>query len=282
MKYVPPCGMILVNFTTRGYKSMEQENTKNEHIFGDGIQFIDLLSEIDDLPREAADALQRIVMTHGKYASYFDERRTKGIGILVDNGLLVDVTDPKRILEKKYSRDNLFMELSKRQYDIVPNTGTTKQQMIDWIVENSEELKIKLAFKYITLNYSEKTEQHITELLKLINEIDNRITYRAERVLLSDFYNMLEEEKQNKDITDDEINKMMEQWKEEPSKKKKQVALLLCIFGGYFGLHHFYVGKIGIGILYLCTVGLFGIGWIVDIIKVATGKFKDKYGHYLK
>lgn len=265
---------------------MEQENIKQnentEHIFGGGVTFLDLLSEIDNLQREAADALQSVVMSNGKYASYFDERRTNGIGILVDNGLLVDVTDPKRILDKHYSRDTLFMELSKKQYDIKPNTGTTKQQMIDWIMENSEELERKLAFKYITLNYSEKVERYIDELIKLITEIDNRVTYRAERVLLSDFYNMLEEEKQNEEITDDELERMTTQWRMQPSEKKKKIALLLCVFGGYFGLHYFYVGKIGMGILYLCTVGLFGIGWIVDIIKVAAGKFKDRYGHYLK
>ena len=65
-------------------------------------------------------------------------------------------------------------------------------------------------------------------------------------------------------------------------RKSKTIALILCIFGGYFGLHYFYAGKTGIGILYLCTVGLFGVGWLVDIVRIATGKFKDKDEHYLK
>lgn len=46
----------------------------------------------------------------------------------------------------------------------------------------------------------------------------------------------------------------------------KWVALLLCIFLGGIGAHKFYEGKIGMGILYLFTAGLFGIGWIIDII----------------
>lgn len=46
--------------------------------------------------------------------------------------------------------------------------------------------------------------------------------------------------------------------------KNKWVALALCIFT--FCGHKFYEGKIGLGILYLFTVGLFGIGWIMDII----------------
>ncbi len=66
------------------------------------------------------------------------------------------------------------------------------------------------------------------------------------------------------------------------SGKSKIVALLLCIFLGGAGVHLFYVGKIGTGILYLFTGGLFGIGWIIDIIKIATGSFTDCDGYPLK
>lgn len=50
----------------------------------------------------------------------------------------------------------------------------------------------------------------------------------------------------------------------------KITALLLCIFFGYFGAHKFYEGKTSLGILYLCTMGLFCIGWIADIVIIAT------------
>ena len=48
--------------------------------------------------------------------------------------------------------------------------------------------------------------------------------------------------------------------------RNKWVAFLLCLFLGYLGAHKFYEGKIGMGILYLFTVGLFGIGWFIDCI----------------
>ncbi len=56
----------------------------------------------------------------------------------------------------------------------------------------------------------------------------------------------------------------------------KNVALLLCIFLGYLGMHKFYEGKVGMGILYIFTMGLFGIGWVLDIIIIA-GKTNPYY-----
>ena len=65
------------------------------------------------------------------------------------------------------------------------------------------------------------------------------------------------------------------------SEKKWMTALLLCLLGGGIGAHQYYVGKVGMGILYTLTVGLFGIGYIIDLIKIATGKFTDKDGKVL-
>ena len=51
--------------------------------------------------------------------------------------------------------------------------------------------------------------------------------------------------------------------------RNKWVALMLCIFFGWLGIHRFYEGKIFTGFLYLFTLGLLGIGWIIDIIRIA-------------
>jgi restriction system protein len=48
--------------------------------------------------------------------------------------------------------------------------------------------------------------------------------------------------------------------------KNKWVAIILCAFLGFLGAHKFYEGKTGMGILYLFTCGLFGVGIIIDFI----------------
>lgn len=60
----------------------------------------------------------------------------------------------------------------------------------------------------------------------------------------------------------------------------KTADLLLCIFLGCFGAHKFYEGKTGMGILYLLTCGLFGIGWIVDIILIAISPSTNTVSSY--
>jgi TM2 domain-containing membrane protein YozV len=64
--------------------------------------------------------------------------------------------------------------------------------------------------------------------------------------------------------------------------KKWLTTLLLCIFLGEIGGHRFYAGKIGTGILMLLTLGGFGIWWLIDLIVIIAGGFKDKEGNIIK
>lgn len=66
------------------------------------------------------------------------------------------------------------------------------------------------------------------------------------------------------------------------SEKDWLVTLLLSLFLGTLGVHRFYVGKIGTGILELITLGGCGIWTLVDIIMIVTGKFTDKDGNEIK
>ena len=48
--------------------------------------------------------------------------------------------------------------------------------------------------------------------------------------------------------------------------KNKWVAFFLCLFFGVFGAHKFYEGRILLGVVYIFTMGIFGIGVILDLI----------------
>lgn len=66
------------------------------------------------------------------------------------------------------------------------------------------------------------------------------------------------------------------------SAKSKGTAAVLCFFLGFLGIHRFYAGKTGTGILWLFTGGLIGIGAVVDFIMILCGSFTDKDGAMLK
>lgn len=70
-------------------------------------------------------------------------------------------------------------------------------------------------------------------------------------------------------------------WGQPVSRTSRLAAGLLCAFLGVFGVHRFYVGKVGTGILQLVTVGGLGIWWLIDLVLIFVGSFRDKQGRRL-
>ena len=66
------------------------------------------------------------------------------------------------------------------------------------------------------------------------------------------------------------------------SEKGFVPTVLLCFFLGGFGIHRFYAGKVGTGILMLLTLGGLGIWTIIDFIVIVCGNFTDKDGLPIK
>ena len=69
---------------------------------------------------------------------------------------------------------------------------------------------------------------------------------------------------------------------DELSEKEWLPTLILCFFFGFIGVHRFYVGKTGTGILMIFTLGGLGIWVLVDFIMICTGTFKDIEGRIIK
>lgn len=65
------------------------------------------------------------------------------------------------------------------------------------------------------------------------------------------------------------------------SDKSRAAAAILCWFLGVFGIHRFYVGKVGTGIAMLFTLGGLGIWALIDFIMILVGSFKDISGKVL-
>lgn len=65
------------------------------------------------------------------------------------------------------------------------------------------------------------------------------------------------------------------------SDKRILPAMLLCFFLGFLGVHRFYVGKVGTGLLELITFGGLGLWVLIDFILIVVGAFKDKSGKTL-
>lgn len=62
------------------------------------------------------------------------------------------------------------------------------------------------------------------------------------------------------------------------SNKNRLTALLLCALIGWLGLHRFYIGRPGSGVVWLLTLGFLGVGVIYDAVMLATGELVDGEG----
>lgn len=65
-------------------------------------------------------------------------------------------------------------------------------------------------------------------------------------------------------------------------KRSYPVTLILCFLLGGIGAHRFYTGYIGLGVLQLLTAGGCGIWYLIDLLSIVFGKYKDSNGQELE
>jgi TM2 domain len=59
-------------------------------------------------------------------------------------------------------------------------------------------------------------------------------------------------------------------------------VFVLCLLFGWLGIHRFFVGKIGTGVLMLLTIGGLGIWMTIDLILIILGQFRDREGRKIQ
>ena len=66
-------------------------------------------------------------------------------------------------------------------------------------------------------------------------------------------------------------------------RKSKLVAVLLAVFLGGLGFHHFYLGSVGAGLLCLVATCFFGVGYLIGwlealvLVVMPDAEFERKY-----
>lgn len=78
------------------------------------------------------------------------------------------------------------------------------------------------------------------------------------------------------------INERPNEQNNQKEKTEWLIVLLLCFFLGCLGIHRFYVGKTGTGIVQLLTCGGCGIWALIDFIMILVGSFTDANGNQIK
>ena len=185
-----------------------------------------------------------------------------------------DVVSNKRIQKRKYTKG--FNIKSHNKNHIL----ASKDQSIS-IINSEKSIKNNItntdlvfaAKEGVIIEQSIANQNLRTELKNLNSLLINdkklvKINKTVDPVLSKDL-------KTNKKIVKETIKTLAKSGKKEPvSGNEKTVALILLILVGALGIHKFYLGQIGPGILYLFTGGLCGIGLIIDLIKLLTDTYE--------
>jgi hypothetical protein len=169
---------------------------------------LDVLQQIDDLPEELGLEVRKTITAGGKYGSILEKKRLKVHDELIELGYLKDLTVGEEILNKRYSKDNLIVELSKKQYDFEVKSSTTKREMIEYILSN-EKAKKKLVKKYISVTSSDELKECIEKykLWDFLEELYIAHPYMTTDVKLVDFYYEKEEKSKAEEKSLDDLAK---------------------------------------------------------------------------
>lgn len=219
------------------------------------------------------------------------------IGFLASCSTTTDVVSNKRIQKRKYNKGFNFKSHKKSNPIIALNINKKLNTINEKLINNSkvgtndylmasEDLIIDQSFesefeklklltpvttkKINTINLNENNNVNIKALKEVKNNIFNNKTLEEEKIELTS------SNKHNKKVKK-VVKKIVKSGNNTPlTDDEKLIAIILLVFLGVVGAHRFYLGDIGMGVLYLLTAGLCGIGVLIDLIKLLTDKMEKK------
>ena len=151
----------------------------------------------------------------------------------------------------------------------VEDRSSVRANSADWIYEASR--SASHMFQDETLNSSEEVHA-----LREVDGSDVHSNYTAEE----QFGKKKTRTKEISVFVKEQRNTTNKSASEPTVGTSQQVALILVILVGVLGIHRFYLGYYGIGILMILTLGCCGILALIDLIRIAIGDLKPKYGEY--
>ena len=191
-----------------------------------------------------------------------------------------DVVSNKRIQKRKYTKGFNIKSQNKNNHNLASKDQSSSVFSSEVSVVNNDNTNTDLVFasKEGVIIEQSIAKQSLRAELKnlnsvLINEKKSTKTNKSVNpVLLKD---LKKEFKANKKELKETVKTLVKSNKKEPvSGNEKTVALVLLLLVGVLGIHKFYLGQIGAGILYLLTGGLCGIGLIIDLVKLLTDTYE--------
>ena len=190
-----------------------------------------------------------------------------------------DVVSNKRIQKRKYTKGFNIKSLNNNNHNLTLKDQSNSGYNSEFSVENNDNTNTDLVFaskEGVIIEQSIANQTLRTELKNLnsllINEKKSvKINKTVDPVLLKD---LKKEFKANRKVVKT-IKTLAKSGQKEPvSGDEKTVAIVLLLLVGVLGIHKFYLGQIGPGILYLLTGGLCGIGLIIDLVKLLTDTYE--------
>ena len=190
-----------------------------------------------------------------------------------------DVVSNKRIQKRKYTK-GFNIKSHNNNHILASKDQSISVFSSEESIENNDNTNTDLVFaskEGVIIEQSVANQTLRTELKNLnsllINEKKSSKTNKAiDPVLLNDLKKQF---KANKKEVKESFKTIVKSGKKEPvSGSEKTVAIVLLLLVGALGVHKFYLGQIGPGILYLLTGGLCGIGLIIDLIKLLTDTYE--------